>query len=441
MEKSETTISLSGRLDNLRPIYLPTPPSFEILERTIRRIMNRFDVSPVAPQNDSEELFAEMHQRIAKRDWHKVPMSFVTKVASLVFSAVHRLRDDLIEIRRFLYREIIASDRQGFLNPMMRIYVETYEIDAPHTKELARCLSQVKARIGARWQKLLINFPQLLDPVRAPEVISEWMMNTDNPWHNLRSRGLRQPHAPGLMDAAHLAFVQSMATQLDNQNEIEKLLSWLNPDQHTLRQNGAGVAINALLNVWIDQDPPQEIKALLIDRLTALYGHPRADRHAAWNEVSPKAEGVFLRWLMGADIRFLFQILTEVERGHMWTEREAFWWTLYEQGRIHEVWVAFNEAGYATAINKLPMDSQHGGRRFGKQIGEKDKSLLIMRIGELIVVEGTYSFQVHAFNAHNPETPKLYLEHYDVARIRKIRSVLWKQVHSGNWEDSVLRRL
>lgn len=436
-----TTLPLSERLEDLRPISTPIQPSFQQLERTIRLIMDRYDAPPNIPEKDAENLFAELRRRISENDWHKVPMSFVTRVAALVFAAAHRLREDLSDLRRFFYREIAASDRPGFLNPMVRIYIESYQSGARHTEELARGLVQARVHIGARWQKLMKNLPELFDPARAPAAIAALMDAMESPWHGLRVKGLRQPHAPGVMDAAHLEFVRLIAPRLRETDEIDRLLAWLRPDGQALRQVGAGAAMEALLRAWADRDPPKDIKAMLIDRLTELYGHPRVGRHAAWNEVSPDLERVFLRWLMGADIRFLFRVLTEVERGHMWADREAFWWTLYEQGRIDEVWIAFNEAGYRAAMDKLPMDARQSGRRFGKQTGEKDKSLLIMRIGNRIIVEGTYNFMVHAFDGQGSQAPKLYLRAYDVADIRSVRRALWKQVHNGNWQDKVVRML
>lgn len=441
MASEGAMIPLSERLVALRPIAAPGLPSLTQLERTIRQIMDRFDAPPSPPERDAERLFSELRRRISESDWHKVPMSFVTRVAALVFAAAHRLREDLGDLRRFLYREVAASDRPGFLNPMMRIYIESYHAGGHHTEELARALTHARPHIGARWQHLLKTLPELLDPARAPGAIAAIMDKMESPWHGLREMGLRQPHAPGLMDAAHLRFVQLIAPRLRERKEIDRLLSWLRPDGQALRQVGAGAAIEALLRAWADRDPPKDVQMLLIDRLTELYGHPRVSRHAAWNEVAPEMEAVFLRWLMGADIRFLFRVLTEVERGHMWADREAFWWTLYEQGRIDEVWIAFNEAGHRAALSKLSMDERQSGRRFGKQTGEKDKSLLIMRIGNRVVVEGTYNFMVHALDAQSPQAPKLYLRRYDVADIRSGRRALWKQVHNGNWQDKVARML
>ena len=217
-------------------------------------------------------------------------------------------------------------------------------------------------------------------------------------------------------------------------------MTWLRPAGQAPRQIGAGKAIEALLGIWIDRTPPKEVQTLLIDRLAQVYGHPRVNRQAVWDEIDPQLERVFLRWLMGSDIRFLFRVLTEVERGHMWADREEFWWTLYEQGRIDEVWIAFNDAGYQSALRKLPEDKGRTAGRFGRQVGDKDKSLLIMRIGNKIIVEGTYSFKVHIFAADRSKSPKLYQPRYDVAQIRGIAGSVTIP-HLGSWQMRVLLAL
>lgn len=433
---------LSVRLENLRPLTVPSLPSYELLQRTAQKILDRYDTPTVEQERDAERLFAEMLRRIRENDWYKVPMSLVMRVAGLVFSAAHRLREDLAGLRSFMIREVSFSSRPGFLNPMMRIYLESYEAGAKHTQQLAAVLKASQDRLGTRWQELLLNVPKLLDPVQAPFEVASLMDKMEDPWHELRMLGIRQPHGQGLMEMAHHIFVRQIASKLSDRSQIERLLAWLKPAGQRPRQTGAGQAIDAILNIWSNQDPPSDIKEMLIDRITDLYGHPRVNRSAIWNEVDTKRETVFLRWLMGADIRFLFKVLTEVESRHMWADREAFWWSLYEQGLIDEVWIAFNEDGYRAAINKLPMESRHNGHRFAKQIGEKDKSLLLMRIGNQIIIEGTYSFMIHAFDAYADGTPKLYEPFYDVAKIRAVgRNALWTQKHQGYWQYPVLRRL
>ncbi|MBZ9857056.1 hypothetical protein LB566_25010 [Mesorhizobium sp. CA13] len=432
--------SLSHRLDDLRPLATPSLPSFELIERNIRRVLDRYDAPDKPPERDAERLFSEMLRRIREHDWHKVPMSFVTRVASLVYAAAHRFRDDLADIRRFLCAEIRATTRHGFINPMVRIYIESYETGKAHTLELAEALQHSRSRIGARWQPLLENVPELLDAHHAPSALAAKMDLMPDPWHGLRALGLHQPHAPGLMDTAHIEFLNIIEPQLTSLNDIERLLGWLKPDDRALRQVGAGKAIEILLGHWRTRSPPAEIQSLLVDRLTQLYSHPRVNPHPAWNEVDPALVQIFLRWLMGADIRFLFRVLTEVERGHMWADREKFWWTLHEQGRIDEVWIAFNDDGHRAALSKLPTDVRQNGRRFGRQVGDRDKSLLVMRIRNKIVVEGTFNFKVHFFKADQPRTPELYRSRYDVADIRNLPN-LDAIAHLGDWQSRVLMAL
>lgn len=432
---------LSGRLDQLRPPGEVALPSLVQLDRTIQRILDRFEPAP-ASDKDAERQLRLMLQRIGDDVWRGVKLSFVTAVARIAFAADWRDRDEYARVRAFLIDEIAASTRTGFLNAMTRIYVETLEPGAAHSRALGRALASVQARIGAAWATVLGHFPNLFDPDAAPALVAARMEGMDDPWNGLRALGLRQPHAPGLMAAAHLAFVDRVAPRLSQRREIDRLLAWLRPPgQPRARETGAGVAVSALIRPWAERSPPPEVQALLIDRLTENYGHPRVGRSPVWNQVDPALERIFLRWLMGADIRFLFRVLTEVERGHMWAEREQFWWTRLERGLIDEVWVAFNGAGHAAAMRKLPAEGRQSGRRFGLQVGDTDKSLLIMRIGNRIVVEGTYNFMVHAFPAADPRAPKLYSQKYDVSDIRRNRSVEWTKAHLGDWQGDVERRL
>lgn len=431
---------MSSLLDRVRPAPVQLPPNLDPLRRTIRRILDRYDVVPTPSERDAERLIAEMQQRIAAWDWHKVPMSRMTEVAGIVFAADWRDRPQVRDLQGFILQELAVSSKPGFLNPMVRIYIETYAPDAPSTIALGRALQAAKSRIGARWDAVIGAFPSLFDATRAHEEIAGKMAGMDDPWHGLLATGLRQPHAPGLMDAAHAAFLRQIRPQLRETEAIARLLGWIAPAGAPPRQTGVGAAIDALIAPWVGRDAPDPIKTQIIDRITEVYSHPRVRRHPAWNEVKPAHEALFLRWLMGADIRFLFRMLAEVERGHMWRDREDFWWTMLEQGRIDELWIAFNREGHAAAVSRLPLDLRQTGGRFARQTGERDKSLIIMRIGDKVVVEGTYNFMVHIFDSHHPRAPKLYEPEYDVSSIRHRRGA-GTIVHNGDWQSKVRRAL
>lgn len=430
-------IRLSTQLENPQPMRVPSVPSFEIIERTIRRISDKYD-APAQPPQDATALLDDMLQRIESDRWDGVSLSFVTRVAGFAFAADFLPVGRYDRIRAFLLAELAASTRGAFVNAMLRVYFDSFVLGAAHTALLARALQGARHHIGPRWQDLLQNIPDVLDAEHAPAAIAGRMVLMDDPWHGLRALGLRQPHAPGLMDAAHLAFVGAIAADLNQRPQIERLLGWLKPDGDSLRQVGAGAAINALLRPWAATKPPAEIESLLIDRLTQFYGHPRVARHAAWGEVDPALERIFLRWLMGADFRMLFRVLKQVENGHMWAEREQFWWTMLQQGKVDELWVAFRPEGYRLARSLLPEGDEKPIRRFARQSGNKERSLLIMRIGNRIVVEGTYNFSVRIFDAAHPRAPTLYQDEYSDSDII-YRPNLDAIPHQGSsWQNKVM---
>ena len=327
----------------------------------------------------------------------------------------------------------------------MRIYLETFRQNSQHTIELAAALKAASGSIGERWHNIIQNIPSLFDPQRVATHISDKMLGMEAPWDGLRELGFRNPHAPGLMDAVHVEFVKSIGPRLVNELEIHRFLNWLSPMPGKLRITGAAIAINQLLANWRTKVPTEPIKKLLIDGITRLYGHPKVDRKAVWNTVDPDLEALLLKWLTGADLKFMLDVLTEANEGHMWAPRHEFWLMLYKQGRIDEAWVAFNDPGVQVARSKFQGEENPIGKRFGMQQSkagdDAQKSLLFMRIGRKIVVEGTWNFKVHIFDAEHKATPKLYEVRYSAERIRSINGSESK-VHQGEaWKDWVLQRI
>lgn len=417
------------------------PPNFTQLLRTCNRILDEHGRTKSKTSNP-ETLLRAFRGRLQSDEWTVVPLSMVLEVGEHAFTAPFRDQVDFDEVRRFFLAEIPVSDRPGFLGAMVRIYIESFDALAPHTQALARALKTVGERVGAQWQALLASFPSLFDPKKIVGEIADRMVVLEDVWQGLRDLGLRQPHAPGLMAAVHIEFLKRMGDRLSQVDEVKRVLAWLRPPGQSPMATGAAEAVTALLEPWSRQGAPADLKKLLMESLLDLYGHPKVSRNAIWNQVPQELEGLFLHWLSGASIRMLFSVLHEVERGHMWADREDFWWDLYEKGRIDEVWVAFNREGYRVAQSRLSSQQRQAGtaHMFGLQSGEKDKSLLVMRIGNKIVVEGTYNFKVHIFDARAQTAPKLYQRRYDVSDIRG-RSSANAIPHLGQWQYKVMAGL
>lgn len=150
----------------------------------------------------------------------------------------------------------------------------------------------------------------------------------------------------------------------------------------------------------------------------------------------------FLRWLTGENIRFFLDVVSEVEDSHMWAPRRRFWLGLHEQGRIDAAWVAFDDAGAQLAHRRVSRRSDGATKSYGRQTaaGRATTSLLVMKIGRKIVVEGSHSYKIHIFDESSANAPRLYLDGYDCERIRHLPGALTK-AHQRHWEGWVLENI
>ena len=145
-----------------------------------------------------------------------------------------------------------------------------------------------------------------------------------------------------------------------------------------------------------------------------------------------------LRWVTGESIRFFLDVVSAVETSHMWEPRREFWLGLYEDGLIDSAWVAFSPDGKRVANQQRRRHHGEDGLAFGEQTAggsRSNTSLLILRIGQCIVVEGSHNYKVHVFPSSNPRAPRMFQRRYDCEQIRL--SSAEAQAHVGYWQDRV----
>ncbi len=281
-------------------------------------------------------------------------------------------------------------------------------------------------------------------PDLAPEAIARRMVGMRSPWFELKALGLRAPHAPGLMDFVHDAYVARLKPHLTVRAEIEQLLSWLKPDdQAVARSSGAPAAIEALLGHWRTGNPPEADIDLITRSLVAFYDDPRVQQGGAWAGVPPDCLAVILRWLTGKDIRFFMDVVSAVEDSHMWEPRRRFWLKLHAQRRIDAAWVAFSPSGAEYARRLLKTGEARGVVSYGQQTAgysRANTSLLILKCGNKIVVEGSHSYKVHIFREGHPGAPALYRRAYDCEQIRLVPGAESRS-HLGDWQGWVEERI
>jgi hypothetical protein len=328
---------------------------------------------------------------------------------------------------------------------MLETYFESFEPKGEHTGKLAEALIKARPRFGARNAQRVSNFPNCLDPEKAPTEIARRMGEMRDVWRELQPL-VGAPHAPGLMQHAHLAFVAALAPRLKEKPVLEKLFPWLKPDgQHAL-VSGADKAIEAILAPWREGDPPEALQNYLLDHLIDAYGDPRVKVGEVWPGVDEELRRVVYRWLTGKHIKFFLDVVSAVETSHMWAPRREFWERLFNDKRIADASVALSHAAEQMARKLSRQDPGTRYLTFYKQTAggaRRDTCLLVMQIDDKIVVEGSHNYKVHIFPSRDKKQPRLRQSEYDCERIRLSLDEDHKRVHdaAGHWRSWVMERI
>lgn len=435
-------MTLDKSLSQSRQFSRPALPALNPVVSKTERILSRWpDVVANPPEKDRERLVNLVRTKLEQNDWRDTKLSLITSAGRALFDEERRERPDLAELRNFYYQEIRASTRPGFLGGMFSIYMDSFDAGADHTEHLASALSAATGRLGARWRAMIDAIPAMLSPKDVSDAIARQMVSMDDLWTGLQRLGIRSPHAPGLMNAVHLAYVKQIEPHLDSRIEMERLIEWLKPEGREAKIAGAGEAISALLSHWVKRSPAPSDLRYLTENLIGVYGDPRVQRGGIWSAVPEDRMAVILRWLTGENIRFFLDVVSEVEDSHMWEPRRKFWLGLHDQGRIDAAWVAFSDSAAREARRRGA--GGKGTLRFGVQTagsGRANTSLLILKIGRKIVIEGSHSYKVHIFNEANSQAPKLYQWRYDCEEIRFIPGSNVKS-HNGDWQGWVIEHI
>lgn len=421
------------------------PPLREV-EQAVGRILHRWPDAVAAPaENDRERLAIEYLNRVERWDWEKVPVSRLLQAAVAAFDEKRAERQDLAPLHTFLFHEVAVTKITSFLAGMFWIYIGSFVPGAAHTNHLAEALSKRIGDFGERTDALIARFPDLLKPRLAPTTLTKIMRVAEDPYSAVRELGFQAPHAPGLMSHVHIDFVDQLASKLHQDAEQERLLLWLAPKTREALQTGAEKALSALLLPWATKTIQPDRQSRLSEWIVANYGDPRTQRGGVWPGFDPKLKEVLLRWLTKEDMNFFCDVVTATQNSPMWPPRRKFWMRLHEQGDIDEAWVAFGFAAKEYAKqNLLREGATNINKRFGTQ---KDRSgstsLLIMKIGRKIVVDGCHSYKTHIFDIDDPKAPKLYeyqSSYYcdDIMRASRTSQSHWP---IATWESWVHRHI
>ncbi len=446
---------LSELLTQERLPLLPRMPAAPVAaHRAAEEIRRCWPNVETVPETDDKalalKLAEEMDRRRRDKDWQKFYWADVMRTASAFLGDGLWREQRFGDLLDFLLFQIGPGAHHTYIRAMFRKYLETFDPQSELTRKLAGVLKTCWQEMGLPISRLVCHF-RVFDIDAAPhQTIAAHMEAEPNPFHALRKEGLEAPHGSGLMQLAHRHFVSKLAPRVaDGEPEaIEKLLDWLNPggDWKPLQGLAAGTAINVLLKPWNARDPSQKLKNTIKTRLITAYEDLRINDVGVWPTCSDGARRVILRWLAEETVEVFFDIVTKVDHSHMWPDRKKLWVELFKEDRLSQAWFALSKPG-AVIARLLNHEREGASLKFAQNESlkrcDRMKCLLIMKIDDHWVVEGSHNFPTWVFPSGNLSTLKPYEERYRCEDIRKISGPEQPKriVHIGDWRNKVLSNL
>lgn len=419
----------SGR--KLSPLVLPE------LTRLIaakKRVLDRWpDLVPDPPERDHEAIILQMLGLLDSNRWEDVKMSFVLRAMKVAFGPNFRKRGDVAPIIDFAFAELEATTQSTFLNAMVAIYLSSYEPKADHSLDLGAKITAKRDLLSGKWRAIDDTYPTLFDASRAHDDIAASMVNMDEPWQGLKANGFPNPHATGLMDHVHAAYVDKIRPNLNMESWLDVMFKWLNPEPGKRKTSGSIEVIEAVLGHWVRKTASDQTRQAVTEHLTNQYNDPRTNR-SLWVGVAEDYMNVIFSWLTREDLRFFTSVVDATQKDPQWQPRKKFWLKLYDEGLIEQAWVAFCpsaerharthliRSGYADNVRRFAKQSKGGARL--------DTSILIMKIGSKIVVDGCHNYRTHIFNIDDPVTPRMFRSEYDCdADVMELAP--WSKAHNS----------
>jgi hypothetical protein len=193
---------------------------------------------------------------------------------------------------------------------------------------------------------------------------------------------------------------------------LERAFAVLAPDG-TLRfgQELRGEVGRGLLAAWLDGGRPPEptLREPVRDFLLRHLGDPRT-RAPMWTPVGEAATALMRQWLARASLAAFFDLIAEHALDHQWRYRQAFWSAYLERGAIEDAWLALGSRVHSSAKTVSDLAGAFGRLEGGGV--DSNQSVLLMRIGPLVLCEWSHNGKLRAWPAEWKNAPALYQSSY-----------------------------
>jgi hypothetical protein len=329
------------------------------------------------------------------------------------------------DVGELMIGEVDRLKRRAAFFSLINAYLDAFDTNDPEVAALGHRLEGLSGRWPWRatdaWPEKSKTFA-IFDVSKAPSRIAKAVLaSSESARHVLGSAGLDTDgrRLGGLAEAAfHMACrsvgelrgLPALPLQL-------RLVEWAETGPGRIAYPAAWPAFaGSLFLPWRLTEPPPEHKRLIIDTALDYAGDPRV-KEARWRPVQQADADAYqtvMRWLTKASVEQFFDIVSEtmVDRPDMWAERRKFWTAYLKANLISEAWVVFGADGARRADQASRRLENKGLSMFGRLASgggrTSEHAALVMRIGDLTVVEWSHNGKWNVWKRGDRNAPTLF---------------------------------
>ena len=304
----------------------------------------------------------------------------------------------------------------------------------------------------------------LLDREEGPKKLAEDLLKSEaSPAQRLQQIRL----VGGLETSAFTEASFEAACQLLGENEpdearLNRLLDWSIREGHESSASASGTDVivqtfpekigelaEALLAAWAtsEKKPNADLETRIRNFFLAALGDPRFEKNIGWRRVADRHRQTLVRWMNAASVRQFFDIVTDTMRTdderRMWKYRRKFWTSYLDE--VRDAWVVFGPDAERLArrrAHETGDDSFRKFARFSSSGAQSTHAALLLKIGDLTIVEWSHSGKCRIWSSSTGVAPKAYEDDYPVFELRNGE---WETSHHGNerysWQFKVASKI
>ena len=394
---------------------------------------------------DLEEILRVLHAYWRAGRLTELPWSYLKRSPWVLFlGSPPRLGEDPAFIDAYL-RLVEARPRARLISALLHVFLVEYPTKSPTFDRLRTGLAQLLARAKSprltSWWERCQRFG-LLEADGPRRFAAAWLEAGGEETTFPAKHGLTGDMAhQGFVAAAYDAILGHLAKHLYESGASTPVLDQVlrisaDPAGGLRFPSRRRLLAAALLLPFADPQVPgqpvEAIKSFLLEH----YGHPRV-KVTNWQGVRAEAIEVFMRWIVQATLEAFFDVVDATAKPEHWLYRRAFWEAYRREGYLSDAWVVLGRH----ARQEVNLRLSHLKGSYGILRGsQSDQSVLLMKVGDLVIAEWSHQGACRIWRSQQPEAPKLYQQEYDAAALRDpFPAGLFRHDGSvwGSWQSKV----